>query len=122
LCESDPQFSGFLSGETLPAPACLRQRIKADLGKFYDHLPGEVANHLENGDVGRAAALPPHLHDDRDPVEVLKEKVNQIREPALTAGEDSPKDGRKGRVLVPSTRLTQRHEVTLRPPTRRREQ
>jgi hypothetical protein len=43
LCESDPQFSGFLSGETLPAPACLRQRIKADLGKFYDRLPGEVA-------------------------------------------------------------------------------
>ena len=61
LCESDRQFSGFLSGETLPAPACLRQKIKADLGKFYDHLPGEVANHLENGDVGRDVLLPNYV-------------------------------------------------------------
>ena len=57
LCESDRQFSGFLAGETLVVPAWLRQKVKADLGKFYDHLPGELATRLENGDAGSGVLL-----------------------------------------------------------------
>lgn len=57
LCEGDRQFGAFLSGETLAAPAGLRRKVKADLGKFHDHLPSEIARYLEGHDSGNSALV-----------------------------------------------------------------
>jgi hypothetical protein len=47
--EEDPEFRAFQEGA--PAPARLRDGVRHELGRYYEHLPRDVARGLEAGGV-----------------------------------------------------------------------
>ena len=49
LLATDRELQRFYEGNDQRVPSFFSQRIKADLGFFYDHLPAGVANYLEGG-------------------------------------------------------------------------
>ena len=45
----DRQLQAFYAGETAAVPSFFSHKIKADMGPFYDHLPGDIVGYLEKG-------------------------------------------------------------------------
>jgi hypothetical protein len=47
---NDRDFMAFYSGDTMKPPAVYVNKIKSDLGSFYEELPAGVIRYLENGE------------------------------------------------------------------------
>ena len=45
----DAEFAGFCAGDSAVLPAVLREKIRADLGEFCQHLPLDVDSYLTTG-------------------------------------------------------------------------
>ena len=46
---TDRELQAFYAGETTAVPSFFSRKIKADMGPFYDHLPGDIVGYLEKG-------------------------------------------------------------------------
>ncbi|MFQ5627599.1 MAG: B12-binding domain-containing radical SAM protein [bacterium] len=47
---TDDEFKAFYSGESMKPPSYYHEKIKAELGHFYDYLPAKVVDYLRQGE------------------------------------------------------------------------